>query len=219
MPDSIFISKNSGEVSLLQNFANERNLDLFACSFLEFRPVSFELPTHFDVIFFGSPRSVMFFQSRFSIPSTAEIACVGGKTASLLQSMGHNVAFNGEDKGSISEVAAAFRNWLNDKTVLFPVSTRSLGTISGAVPAEQSLIVECYETALRKKALDKSFDTYIFTSPSNVEGFFTQNSLPGNAQVIAWGESTAKALNEHQVSQFSILNQPSLDCLIEFLEK
>ena len=65
----------------------------------------------------------MFYKSRSSIPAATSIACVGGKTAALLKSLGYTVAFNGEDKGTISEVATAFKIWLGGvlRCFLYPI--------------------------------------------------------------------------------------------------
>ena len=219
MISSLFISKNSGETLELQQFADANGIELTTKSFLEFKPVAFELNQKFDVIFFGSPRAVMFFQSRYSIPNNIPIASVGGKTTALLQSMGFEVRFSGENKGSISEVAQQFQDWLGNRVALFPVSTKSLGTISKVLPSNQAIHVECYETVIVEHQLKDQFDAYVFTSPSNVEGFFAQNSIPEGATVIAWGESTAKALRQHQVQEFQVLKEPSQATLASLLSK
>ena len=214
MLKSIFISKHSGETLELQQFADANEIRLTSKSFLQFNPVAFELPLAFDVLFFGSPRAVMFFQSRYAIPNNVLLASVGGKTTALLESMGHEVAFSGENKGSISEVAKHFQEWLGDRRVLFPVSTKSLGTISKGLPAHQALHVECYETVVMEHQLTEAFDAYVFTSPSNVEGFFAKNVIPEGAKVIAWGESTAKALVTIGLDEILKLQHPTIDELI-----
>jgi uroporphyrinogen-III synthase len=145
------------------------------------------------------------------------IASVGGKTSALLHSLGHTVTINGEGKGSISEVAKAFQEWLDDRVALFPVSTKSLGTISKGIPSRQAVHVECYETEVLKKQLANSFDVYVFTSPSNVEGFFQENNLPAEAKVIAWGESTERALKEVVSMPIHVLNEPTFEALIDAL--
>lgn len=218
MVKSIFISKNASEIVALQQFADGHSIHLKAASFLQFKPVSFDLPRTFDVVFFGSPRAVTFFQSRYSIPKGVLVASVGGKTSALLKSMGYSVSFNGEGKGSISDVAKSFQDWLGERKALFPVSTRSLGTISKGLPSHQAIHVACYETQIVERELSDSFDVYVFTSPSNVEGFFAQNQLPKKAKVIAWGESTAKALNETTEASVTVLDHPSQEELISVLQ-
>lgn len=218
MLSSLFISKHASETLVLQEFAGANNIRLKSHSFLHFESISFLVPSTFDVIFFGSPRAVMFYQSRYSIPKNVALASVGGKTSVLLQKLGFNVSFNGEGKGSISEVAAAFQQWLGDRVVLFPVSTKSLGTISKGIPSRQTMHVECYETQIISKKLAQEFKAYVFTSPSNVEGFFEENSLPENAQIIAWGESTEKALKDQANRNITVLAEPSQEALVSFLQ-
>lgn len=219
MIKSLFISKNSGETLELQQFADANGIQLTTKSFLEFKPVAFDLNQKFDVLFFGSPRAVMFFQSRNSIPKNKPIASVGGKTSALLQSMGFEVSFNGENKGSISEVAQQFQQWLGDRAALFPISTKSLGTISKGLSSKQAIHVECYETVIVAHQLEDKFDAYVFTSPSNVEGFFAQNSIPEGPTVIAWGESTAKALQQYEIQDYKVLEEPSQAALTSLLSK
>lgn len=214
MHKTLFISKNSGEIKALQRFADEHALSIFAHSFLVFHPVDFSLPDSYDVIFFGSPRAVMFFQARKRISEETEIACVGGKTAALLKSLGYSVAFNGEEKGSITEVAAAFKEWLGDRIALFPISTRSLGTIFNEISPRQVKKITCYDTRVEIKKLDRDFDVYVFTSPSNVEGFLKGNTFPKTSKVIAWGESTAAALRTHGILPSTILAHPNQEALI-----
>ncbi|XOV66018.1 MAG: uroporphyrinogen-III synthase [Fluviicola sp.] len=219
MIKSLFISKNPAEVTELQSFADTNSFRITAKSFLQFKPVPFDVPKEYQVIFFSSPRAVTFFHSRYSVPSGVHIASVGGKTTALLKSMGYEVAFTGEDKGSISEVATSFQNWLGDRKVLFPVSTKSLGTISKGLPPDQTIHVTCYETQIQEHILESTFDVYVFTSPSNVEGFFAQNKLDGVSTVIAWGDSTAMALKKHQVFNFDVLREPSQSTLSSLLMK
>lgn len=219
MLKSLFISKHASEISELLQFAEAQNIEVFAQSFLQFNPLEFTLPeTPFDVIFFGSPRAVMFYQSRNAISENLEIAAVGGKTTELLESLGHTVSFNGDGIGSITDVAGRFQQWLGDRTVLFPVSSKSLGTISKGLSNKQTFHVECYKTVVKELQLEQSFDVYVFTSPSNVEGFFTGNSLPAASKVIAWGESTKDALQEFGHEEIITLDHPTYSELFEKLE-
>lgn len=218
MAISLFISKNRSEIPHLEAFARENDMTLEALSFLHFRPIPFELPAQFDVIFFSSPRAVTFFLSRYAIPQHVEIACVGGTTGNLLQSMGYSLAFNGEGKGSISNVAKAFQSWLGTRVALFPNSTRTLGTMINGLPDHQVEQVHCYETVIQEAQVSSSFNVYVFTSPSNVEGFFKTNKLPEGAQTISWGKSTATALDQKEVSSLT-LTEPSIEALIKALKK
>jgi len=219
MLKSLFISKHPSEIAELLQYAEDNQIEVFAQSFLQFNPLEFSLPeTPFDVIFFGSPRAVMFYQSKNAISSSVKIAAVGGKTTALLESLGHTVDFNGDSIGNIAEVAKQFQDWLGDRTVLFPVSSKSLGTVSKGLSNKQTFHVECYKTIVKELQLDSTFDVYVFTSPSNVEGFFTGNTLPPEAKVIAWGDSTAEALQEAGIEDIITLAHPTFPELIAQLE-
>ena len=80
MASRIFISKNESELTTLKTFLKDRNEMLIAKTFLQFSPLAFQLERPFDIIFFGSPRAVMFFKAQMDIPASAKIACVSGKT-------------------------------------------------------------------------------------------------------------------------------------------
>lgn len=213
MFNSLFISKNDAELTELRAFTDSNGIILVNHSFLTFTPISFELTEPYDVLFFGSPRAVMFFKAKRDFSKNSTVACVGSKTKKLLESLGYQVAFSGEEQRSISEVAEDFKDWLGDRKVLFPISTRSLGTISKNIPPRQKILVECYETNIIGKEVPPC-DCYVFTSPSNVEGFFQKNKLPVESKVIAWGESTAGSLDANNVSKYRVLSSPTIGELV-----
>lgn len=218
MIKSLFISKHLSEIQPLSAFAVKQGISVKAFSHLSFEQVPFQLPAAFDVIFFSSPRAVTFYQSQHSIPQNVALASAGGKTTTVLERMGYSVDFNGDGKGSISEVAQAFQSWLGSRVALFPVSTLSLGTFSQGLTPRQASIATCYATKIKGTKLHWTFDAYVFTSPSNVDGFFIENTLPSEAYLIAWGESTAKALKKRTNATIHTLNAPTLDALIEYLK-
>lgn len=218
MSKTIFISKNHSELEKLSKFASTNGFELFSHSFLKFSEISFSITYPYDVIFFGSPRAVMFFKAQYEIPKDKLIACVGGKTESLLKSLGCHVAFSGSNLGNIVEVAEKFQDWLGEKSVLFPVSNKSLGTISDKIPSKQKQVVTCYETHLHSKSIE-SCDIYVFTSPSNVEGFLLTNKVPPTSFIIAWGNSTNSKLNSEGLSSDAILAEPTMDGLLDIFQK
>lgn len=198
LSDKIFISKNASEIDPVRSQFDELGFEVEAHSFLSFSLVESdsyrsEIETSYDVIFFGSPRAVIFFKASQSISESAEIACIGEKTAELLESLGYDVAFRGEKSGEPKVVAEEFKVWLGSRSVLFPVSDRSLKTVSGLIGENQKEEVVVYSTEVKGKLVGVS-DVYVFTSPSNVEGFFIDNVIPEGAKVIAWGKSTETAL-------------------------
>ena len=212
MSKTIFISKSRSELEKLQQYALENEIEIVSHSFLHFSELIFSIPYPYEVIFFGSPRAVMFFKAQNDISKDKLVACVGGKTETLLKSLGVKVAFSGANKGSIGDVAEAFKTWLGDKQALFPISTKSLGTISKNIPSQQKQLVEVYDTQVQPKTI-KPCDIYVFTSPSNVEGFLMENEIPIASKVIAWGDSTDAKLKAEGLQPDIVLEEPGLDCL------
>lgn len=228
----IFISKNAPEVEPYRIQFEEKGYSIVSHSFLSFAPVDFEITQTYDVVFFGSPRAVIFFKACQAIPENKRIACVGGKTAELLESIGHGVDFVGTKSSEPKLVAEEFKEWLtsaplsqqasNSETdtprprVLFPVSDRSLKTISSVIDENQKEEVVVYSTKLVGRKVE-ACDVYVFTSPSNVDGFLMENVLPEGAKVIAWGKSTEKVLEERDVEVWKTLEKSGFEGLINHL--
>ncbi|MDX2360642.1 MAG: uroporphyrinogen-III synthase [Crocinitomicaceae bacterium] len=189
---------------------------LVSHSFLSFEEIDVEFDPNYDVIFFGSPRAVIFLKSQYSIPPNKAIACTGSKTAELLEQMGYEISFQGKASGNISEVASDFKNWCGDRHVFFPTSDISLNSISSVLPENQKSVVAVYSTQIKGNEI-KGCDIYVFTSPSNVKGFMECNTIPNDAEVIAWGESTAKSLKEHKISIDQTLQDSSIEGLISII--
>lgn len=203
----------------MSNYLSSNGDRLIAHSFLRFEKVLFEIPGKFDVIFFGSPRAVVFFKAQYAIPAHVLIACTGAKTAELLEQIGSPPDFVGKNSGNISEVALEFKTWCGARHVLFPTSDLSLKTISSLLDPEQKTEIVVYKTELCHKEIEAS-DTYVFTSPSNVKGFIDAgNVIEEGALVIAWGESTAAYLTEKGIDVGEILSVASIEHLIQSLHK
>lgn len=218
MTKHLFISKNYAEVQELDHFLNGKGIALIAQSFIHFEPVPFEIKNPFDILFFSSPRSFLFFHQLYKIPDHILIACPGNKTAALIQEMGYTVSFFGPKSGNIHETAENFKSWSENKRVLFPCSDRSLNTVSSALPASQVEQVIVYKTITVSKPLAYC-DMYVFTSPSNVEGFFKLNTIPDSAEIYSWGQSTTQALQNQGVHVKTTLENSSVEDLISVLSK
>ena len=202
----------------LASFLNEKGIQLIAQSFIHFEPVPFSVRESFDVIFFSSPRSFLFYKLLNDIPKNVLIACPGNKTAKLINELGFTVSFFGDKSGNIQSMAKEFKEWCGDKRILFPSSNRSLQTVSSLFPESQKEIVIVYNTKIVSKPLEYC-DIYVFTSPSNAEGFLTVNEVPEHASVYSWGESTTAYLNEKNIHVTSTLENSSIEDLIALLSK
>ena len=211
----IFISKNIEDLSYLKAFCESNGIDLHASSLIRFNQVLFTLNVEYDVIFFSSIRSASFFMKHKKIPKHVQIACIGEVTSRKLIEKGLELSFVGQKSGNPNEVAREFLNWLGKKKVLIPTSNLSMGTISRQIPIDQKIEIEVYQTLFECKPVE-TCDYYIFTSPSNLDSFLRCNPTP-EGKIIAWGNTTKRALLGYDLFPFITLENANEEELIAHL--
>lgn len=198
------------------SFFHERQIEVFAHSFLQFEAIPFEQSKPYEVIFFGSPRAVFFFLEQEIIPEGVLIGCIGKITAESLVEKGYVPHFVGSVSGDPSEVAQNFKVFAGNRKVLFPQSTSSNRSVSSVFESNQRMEISIYTTKVYPKQIENC-DHYVFTSPSNVEGFLLQNSIPNTAVIIAWGKTTEASLLENNIQVTHTLKSASLPELMTVL--
>lgn len=149
----------------------------------------------------------LFFNSAFSFDSiqhlkndfkTKKVAAFGIATANYIKKNGIKVDFIG--KGTPEKVAQDFK-LLPQKSeiVFFPSSNRSIGTVASSLKEENKLIETTYNTVLLQHDLE-GHSYLVFTSPSNVEAYFSANNYCGE-KVVSIGPSTTTALKRSGVDK------------------
>ena len=215
---SIFISKSKNELVLLPDFCEENNLELTTHSFLTFEGIDFNIEKSFDVVFFASPRAVNFFLKKFNLTNEL-IAVAGESTKKHVEDLGYKVGFYSKNSGDIQNSSMEFANWIQEKNVLFPTSTISKKSYTQYLRKDQHTIESIYKTHISTEKIGK-FNLYVFTSPSNVIGFFNSNIIEQTSKIIAWGETTLKELEKHIDSKNILtLTDSSEKALIEQIKK
>lgn len=219
MIDTLFISKELEKSSVLKAFCEEQGITIEAHSFLSFEPVAIQQEITSEVLFFTSKRAVTYFFKQVPLPANTLIACVGNATAESLHNLRIKVDFSAVNSGNPREVANELTSWLGKKSITFVTAKRSANSILDLLPASQVEQVCVYETIINAISISTIFDTYVFTSPSNLEGFLKLNTIPETARLIAWGETTAKAMREKGLEPTCILKTSSeqelVSCLLE----
>ena len=217
MKTKLFLSNSEIVDNQFLDFCSQHNIELNAKSLIAFNAVEHDDEINADVVFFSSPRSVDFFYKSLK-DKNVSLAVLGSGTARRLNELGFSADFAGSASGNPEAVAEEFLSWLGDRTVLFPLSSRSNRSISRHVPTAQLKEVVVYETVNTPEKIDVS-QIYVFTSPSNVEAFLSQNALPGDAVVIAWGKTTEKRMLEQGMRPTFVLETSSLRELEQVLRK
>lgn len=218
MTNKLFISKSIEEIETLTEFCNKNQYELFSHSFLQFEPIPFKIDQSYQAIFFGSPRAVDFFLAQESISDKVFIGCIGEITANHLRIAGYEPHFTGKMSGDAAQVALDFKNQVEDKIVLFPQSSSSNRTVSSIFDPLKTIEMSIYKTILISKSIPDC-DYYVFTSPSNVDGFLQENEIAQGAKVIAWGKTTEKYLKNKNITVYKVLSNSSIENLIEIVKK
>ncbi|MFN5148937.1 MAG: uroporphyrinogen-III synthase [Flavobacteriia bacterium] len=212
---SLFISRDPEEVTELSAYCQDHSIDLIAHSQIRFEALAFTVTTAYDVVFFASIRAAAYFLKEVTPPSTTLYACIGRRTAEKLKTFGIHCHFVGDQSGKPEKVAAEFKNWVWDRTVLFPQSSRSNRSISSILDPVQCTEVAVYATLSDCKPV-RLCDAYVFSSPSNLESFLSCNAAPAG-KIIAWGETTRKAAEKKGLNIHSTLSHSEYAELISIL--
>lgn len=215
---SLFFSGELVPGNPLWQFCEKKGWDLTARSLLGFKPIPFEIMHAFDVVFISSIRSFNYFRSQQEAYRNYDYAVIGQSTASKVSNEVSSIVFIGETSGDPEAVARDFKEWLGDRRVLFPISSRSNETIARTIPNAQKEIVYCYSTELLPVQL-KPTAICMFTSPSNAEAFLLKNSLESVSTIVAWGKTTEKKLVQLGYKPQIVLQQSSEESLVEALDQ
>lgn len=213
----LFISKSQSELTVLPSFCEAEGISLVAQSLIRFERIPFTLTQPSQVVFLGSIRAARYFLENEKISEETAVACIGETTADRIRALGIHVDFIGGKSGQPDQVADEFVRWAGQRRVLIPCSEQSNRSIAKKLPVDQFEEVHVYRTLPACQPVSSS-DIYVFTSPSNVKSFLSCNAKP-EGQVIAWGETTAKALQEAGIYIAKTLSYSTESALIEYLTK
>ena len=216
MKTKLFVSANLSDDQLLVRFALEKKADLFAESLIDFIDLKAKTTASYAVVFFSSPRSFNYFISSNKLSDDIQIGVIGVGTKKYLNEFFSQTKFVGKQAGNPAQVAADFKAWLGDRTVLFPQAKKSHETISSVIPENQKILLPVYETVARPVVVPPQ-EVYVFTSPSNVTSFLQLNEVPISSKVIAWGATTRKACEKQGITVWKTLKTSTYEELISLL--
>ena len=217
MISSVFITKEVDHESELTKWCNDKNIKLVNKSFLHFESLTSPKLPFGEVYFFTSKRAVSFFLSQHKIPVEVQIACVGQSTANEFLKRGIPVDFIGKSAGNPEQIAKELSNFIGQKSIVFMGALEGSDAIYNQIKPSNKRKYPIYKTIITPELITEVYDCYVFTSPSNLNGFLESNSLPTHAKVIAWGKTTEKALLNNNIKPIYTLENSSEKELILLL--
>lgn len=200
-PQSVFISRDISEQSYFRKALAKHQINIEARSLIRTVPVITKLDPyilkHVDWVFFSSKNAVeYFFQLEPYLPKDVKFGVMGAGSEEMLRRKGHFTDYTGVGIDS-AEVAAEFAKLANGTTVLFPGAENSMRSIQQLLSPDTKIIdLPIYETVMEEDIELSTADVLVFTSPSNVDAYFTENLLDPYQKVIAIGKSTGKKFDE-----------------------
>ena len=203
LPKKVFITREISESSYFRSALEKHNIEIDGRSLIRTFPIINKLDPyilkHVDWIFFSSKNAIeYFFKLDPLITKKTKFGVLGRASEHVLRQFGRIPDFNGEEEGiDTLDIAAEFAELANGQTVLFPGAKDSLRTIQKALSADTKIIeLPVYETVTEDNIEPSYADVLIFTSPSNVEAYFTEHLIEPEQKIICIGRSTGKKFDE-----------------------
>lgn len=169
-----------------------------------------------DWTFFSSAQGVKHFLEQHTVTSQY-IGVMGEGTQKALQTFGYHADFIGQSSDPVLVGQALKQHLKPNQKILFPASEISKRSIASQLTEQEIFHLPTYSTIPLSVSIDAQ-DIYIFTSPSNVDGFLISQNLP-DAAYVAYGPTTGNYLKEKGVKNLSILEQVSSDLLLRTIKE
>jgi hydroxymethylbilane synthase len=200
-PQKVFISRDISEQSYFRRALEKHAIEIEGRSLIRTVPVITKLDPYIlkniEWVFFSSKNAgEYFFGLQPQLPKKVKFGVMGTGSEDMLRRNGHFADYVGES-GDTAEVAEEFAKVANGHVILFPRAENAMRNIQKALSAETKIIdLPVYETVLVDEVEASGADVLVFTSPSNVEAYFTDNLMDPNQKLVAIGKSTGAALDE-----------------------
>jgi len=174
-----------------------KGIEVIGRSLIDCTAMPFTQVVEADWVFFYSRNGVRFFLEGLGEPLSAKIrlATMGNGTAQSLKAYGYPVHFIGT--GKPSSTASAFNEIANHQGVVFPrakVSKKSIQQL--LLPTIQQIDLVVYNNQAKKDFDLPDCRYLVFTSPLNVQAYFSRKNYQNGQLIVAIGTTTEEKLQE-----------------------
>jgi uroporphyrinogen-III synthase len=211
----IFISRELSSDSPIRKVAEVHSIK--DKSLIQFSPLEFD-PPEADWVFFYSRNAVRFFfdDSNFEL-YPYQYACLSDGTADELSKYVLDISFVG--KGNPSEVAQQFQEVRKtNEPVCFIRANNSIDSINSLLDSKNTFSIPVYDNQPINDIPIEDFDILIFTSPMNVDVWFSVNDYKGQS-IIVIGNTTASAVQRYTIENIKVADKPSEEAIAKLLQK
>ena len=211
----IFISRKLTSESRIRKIATGHYIK--DQSLIQFSQLVFD-PPESDWVFFYSRNAVRFFFEETNLELYPyQYACLSSGTAEELSKCVLDISFVG--KGNPSEVAKQFQEVRKpNEPVCFIRANNSVDSIHNLIKSENTFSIPVYDNQPIEDIPVEDFDILIFTSPMNVDVWFSVNEYKDQT-IIVIGNTTESAVKKYISKNIKVANQASEDAIAESLNE
>jgi len=213
---TIFISRDLPQDSIFKNKISLLGYKVIDTSLIRMSQIRYSYSPLSDWIFFSSKNAIKyFFAQNPVILRKTRFAVFGKGSARYLREFDKRADFIGEGNDA-ALIAKQFAALINNETVLFPMAIDSIQTVQrrlGYNNVAKNLFV--YKTELKTNFTIPKAEILVFTSPSNVEAYFSKYTIESDQKVIAIGTTTQQKLNRYGVKNVDIPNSFDEESLLQ----
>ena len=186
-------------------------------SLIQFSQLEFD-PPEADWVFFYSRNAVRFFFEETNLELFPyQYACLSDGTAEELSKYVLDISFVGN--GKPEEVAQLFQEVRKPyEPVCFIRANNSIDSIHNLLKSENTFSIPVYNNQPIKDVLTDDFDILIFTSPMNVDVWFSVNEYQ-DQPIIVIGNTTESAVQRYTIENIKVANQPSEEAIAKLLNE
>jgi uroporphyrinogen-III synthase len=195
----VLITRLPQQAEEFTRLLKDQGCEVETIPFIETIDIPLETIPQTDWVFFNSPRSVQHFFQNLKKPFFAKYAALSNGTAKAIHDHNQKVSFTGGDDSQ--QTVEQFSGMLTEnETVLIPRSDRSVRRLQRVLGSDRYVELIAYKTRLLNKKPDADFDVVVFTSPSNVKGYFESGNELKKSKAVAIGNTTAEELKAFEIT-------------------
>ena len=213
----VFISRDLDAKHPIAKEIHSKGYELFAEALIELKSTPPDVLPDTDWVFFYSQNGVQFFFDAFKlVDPKIKFGVIGEKTAERMNALGRKVNFAGH--GDPEQTARSFLKLAEGQRVVFARAANSKASVQQSLSDKiESIDLVLYLNEVKTTFDLPELDILVFTSPLNVQAYFSKYTIRKTQKFIAIGKTTAKALHQKGVDIVYIPSSVSLEKAIASL--
>ena len=211
---SVFISRDLFPESVFLQKLTALGYEVHGESLIHFEVIPFYTIPQTDWIFFSSQNAVRFFGEGISIleipfsVKDVRLAGIGKATSKAIKKVFGRCDFEGD--GNPETTAKTFLEVAKNQKTLFPSAKKSRRSVQLLLEDQIEIFdLLIYDNVIKTNFELPNFEVIVFTSPLNVEAYFSKKKITDSQHFVVIGKTTGKALEEYGVLDYSIAPEAS----------